>query len=157
MACHLFGTKPLSEPMIGLLSIGSLGTIFNEILTKIQNFSFMKMHLKILSGKRRPFWPGGDKLTKWHGSWLWACRTALGPHSWPFFATKEQLPAIHRSQLLSMGGYVPHLYASHGHLFSLHIIGSGWHATYWSSREQDACMWMGVPQGDTITLFLDPS
>ena len=60
----------------GLLSIGSLATNFSEILTKIQNFSFTKMHLKILSAKRRPFCPGGDKLTIWHGSWFWACRTA---------------------------------------------------------------------------------
>ena len=31
----------------GLLSIGPLGTNFSEILTKIQNFSFTKMHMKI--------------------------------------------------------------------------------------------------------------
>ena len=33
----------------GLLSIGPLGTNFSEILTKIQNFSVTKMHLKISS------------------------------------------------------------------------------------------------------------
>ena len=38
----------------GLLSIETLGTNFSEILIKIQNFSFMKMHLKISSGKWRP-------------------------------------------------------------------------------------------------------
>ena len=46
----------------GLLLIGPLGTNFSEILIKIQNFSFMKMHLKISSAKRRPFCPGEDKL-----------------------------------------------------------------------------------------------
>ena len=65
IACHLFGTKPLSKPMLCLLSIGPLGTNFSEILLKIQNFSFMKMHLKILSAKWQPFCPGGDKLTYW--------------------------------------------------------------------------------------------
>ena len=46
-----------------LLSIGPLGTHLSEILIKIQNFSLTKMHLKILSMKWRPFWPGGDELT----------------------------------------------------------------------------------------------
>ena len=31
----------------GILLIGTLGTNFSEILIKLQNFSFMKMHLKI--------------------------------------------------------------------------------------------------------------
>ena len=35
--------------------IGPLGTNFNEILIKILNFSFMKMHLKMWSVKWRPF------------------------------------------------------------------------------------------------------
>ena len=48
----------------GLLSMGPLGTNFSEILIKIQNFSFTKMHLKIMSSKRQPFCPGGDELTK---------------------------------------------------------------------------------------------
>ena len=46
----------------GILSIGPLGTKFSEILIKIQIFSFMKMHLRISSAKRRPFCPGGDGL-----------------------------------------------------------------------------------------------
>ena len=47
---------------VGSLSIGPLGTNFNEIVIKIQNFSFMKMHLKISSAIRRPFCPGRDDL-----------------------------------------------------------------------------------------------
>ena len=43
----------------GLLSIGSLGTNFSEILIKIQNFLFTKMHMKISSAKWRPFFSGG--------------------------------------------------------------------------------------------------
>ena len=59
MACHLFGTNPLS------LTIGPLGANFNEISIKIQNFSFSEMHLKISSVKWRPFCPGGgDELTR---------------------------------------------------------------------------------------------
>ena len=52
MACRLFGAEPLSKPNAGLLSIGHLGTNFKEILTKIQNFSFTKIHLKISSAKK---------------------------------------------------------------------------------------------------------
>ena len=50
MVCHLFGAKPLSEPM----SIRPLGKNFHEILIVILTFSFKKMHLEMLSGKWRP-------------------------------------------------------------------------------------------------------
>ena len=46
-----------------LIVIGPLETNFSEIEIKIQNVSFMKMHLKMSSVKRLPFCPGGDKLT----------------------------------------------------------------------------------------------
>ena len=59
MACRLYGTKPLSKPMLGYCP---LGTNFGEILIKIQNFSFTKMHPKILSAEKQPFCPGGDEL-----------------------------------------------------------------------------------------------
>ena len=39
----------------GLLLIGPLGTNFSEILIEIHTFSFKKMHLKMSSGKWRPF------------------------------------------------------------------------------------------------------
>ena len=39
----------------GILLIGPLGTNFNEILLEIYTFSFTKMHLKMSSGKWRPF------------------------------------------------------------------------------------------------------
>ena len=39
----------------GILLIGSLGTILNEISIGIQTFSFKKMHLKMSSAKWRPF------------------------------------------------------------------------------------------------------
>ena len=67
MACRLFGAKSLSKPMLGYCQLdefGPLWTNFSEILIKMQNFSFTKMHLKILSAKWRPFCPGGDELTK---------------------------------------------------------------------------------------------
>ena len=47
-----------------LLSIGPLGTNFSEIVIKIPKFSFMKMPLKMLSAKRRPFCPGGRWVKK---------------------------------------------------------------------------------------------
>ena len=50
----------------GILSIGPLWTNFSEILIKIQNFSFTKMHLEISSILSRGRWvnthPGS-----WHG------------------------------------------------------------------------------------------
>ena len=61
MACRLFGAKLLSKPML-FLSIGPLGTNFNGILIKIQNFSLTKLHLKIPSAKWRPFCSGGDEI-----------------------------------------------------------------------------------------------
>ena len=39
----------------GILSVGSLGINFGEVLLEIQTFSFMKMHLKMSSAKWRPF------------------------------------------------------------------------------------------------------
>ena len=55
MACHLFSTKPLSQPMLELLSIGHLGTMFSEILLTSRTFSFKKIRFKMLSGKWQPF------------------------------------------------------------------------------------------------------
>ena len=46
----------------GILLIGPLGTNFNEILIEIHTFSFMKMHLKMSSGKRQPFCLGLNAL-----------------------------------------------------------------------------------------------
>ena len=47
-----------------LLSIITpLGRSLSEIQIEIQNFSFMKIHLKMLFAKCRPFCPGGDELT----------------------------------------------------------------------------------------------
>ena len=63
MACRLVGAKPLSEPM--LVSIGHLGTNFSEILSEIHTFSFKKIHLKMSSGKCRPFCLGLNVLTNW--------------------------------------------------------------------------------------------
>ena len=54
MACCLIGAKPSSEPMLEYC-LGTLGTNVNEILIKIHTFSFKKIHLKMSSGKWRPF------------------------------------------------------------------------------------------------------
>ena len=47
---------------VGILLIGPLGTNFSEMLIEIHSFSFKKIHLKMSSGKRRPFWPGLNVL-----------------------------------------------------------------------------------------------
>ena len=46
----------------GILLIGPLGTNFSEVSIEIYIFSFWKMHLKMLSGKWRPFCPGLNVL-----------------------------------------------------------------------------------------------
>ena len=46
----------------GILLIGPLGKNFSEILIKIYRFSFKKMHLKMSSGKWRPFCLGLNVL-----------------------------------------------------------------------------------------------
>ena len=48
---------------VGILLIGPLGKNFSEILIKIYTFSFRKMHLKMSSGKWRPFCFGLNVLT----------------------------------------------------------------------------------------------
>ena len=47
----------------GMSFIGPLGTNFSEILIEIRTFSFKKMHLKMSSGKWRPFCLGLNVLT----------------------------------------------------------------------------------------------
>ena len=55
----------------GILLIGPLGTNVIEILIGIQTFSFKKMHLKMSSGKWRPFCLGLNVLTShlWIHAW----------------------------------------------------------------------------------------
>ena len=47
----------------GISLIGTLGTNFNEMLIEIHAFSFTKIHLKMSSGKWRPFCLGLNVLT----------------------------------------------------------------------------------------------
>ena len=48
---------------VGILLIGPLGTNFNESSIRIHTFSFKKMHLKMSSGKWRPFCLGLNVLS----------------------------------------------------------------------------------------------
>ena len=47
---------------VGILLIGPLGSNFSEMLIEIHTFSFKKIHLKMSSGKWRPFWLGLNVL-----------------------------------------------------------------------------------------------
>ena len=62
-----------------ILLIGPLGTKFSEILIEIHTFSFNKMHLKMPSGKWRPFCLGINVLTLW------------GLHKWLLFYRHFQM------------------------------------------------------------------
>ena len=55
----------------GLLLIWPLGTNFTEILIEIHTFPFKKMHLKMSSGKRRPFCLGLNVLILYAIHILW--------------------------------------------------------------------------------------
>ena len=48
---------------VGILLIGPLGTNFSEMLIEIHIFSFKKIHLKMSSGKWRPFCLGLNVLS----------------------------------------------------------------------------------------------
>ena len=60
----------------GILLIDPLGTNFNEILIEIHIFSLKKIHLKMSSGKWRPFCPGLNVLITC-SHYCPACRTTL--------------------------------------------------------------------------------
>ena len=65
----------------GLLSIGTLGTNFSEILITIYTFSFTKMHLKLSSAKWWPFCPGGGWVG-WGWGWGWVGSGGGGGGGW---------------------------------------------------------------------------
>ena len=64
----------------GILLIGPLGTNFSEILTRVQIFSFKKMHLKMASAKWRPFCPSLN-VSSYSGTALHSSNPHL-LHSW---------------------------------------------------------------------------
>ena len=64
MTCRLLSAKAIIWSNAGILSIGPMGTNFSEILIEIHTFSFKKMHLKMSSGKWRPFCVVLDVLSK---------------------------------------------------------------------------------------------
>ena len=49
----------------GILLIGPVGTNFSENMIQTQTFSFKKMHLRMSSGKWRPFYLGLSVLRVW--------------------------------------------------------------------------------------------
>ena len=53
----------------GILLIGPLGTNFSEMLIEIHTFSFKKIHLKMSSGKWRPFCLGLNVITVNYSWW----------------------------------------------------------------------------------------
>ena len=62
----------------GILLISPLGTNSSEILIEMHTASFKKIHLKLASAKRRPFFPGLNELKNlapWSATWPlnWCC------------------------------------------------------------------------------------
>ena len=69
------GQRP--ELSLSLDLIGPLETHFNEIFIEIHTFSFKKIHLKMSSGKWRPFCLGLNVLRQWLGTALLAPKLAF--------------------------------------------------------------------------------
>ena len=65
MACQLYGAKPVSEPMLGLLLNGPMRIDLSEIWIKLQTFSNNKIYVKISFLKWWSFYPGINVLTHW--------------------------------------------------------------------------------------------
>ena len=55
--------QAITSTNVGILLIGPLGTNFSEMLIEIHTFSFKKIHLKMSSGKWRPFCLGLNVLS----------------------------------------------------------------------------------------------
>ena len=75
----------------GILLIGPLGTNFNEIVIEILTFSFKKMHLKMSSGKWRPYCLGHNVLNSslWSHHLIRNTNQTANPSPW------TQLPRIY--------------------------------------------------------------
>ena len=56
--------QAITRTNAGILLIQTLGTNFSEIRNEIHTFSSKKMHLKMSTGKRRPFSLGLNVLIK---------------------------------------------------------------------------------------------
>ena len=66
----------------GMLLIRSFGTNLSEILIEIYPFPFKKMHLKVSSGKWRPFFLGLNVLNNYQIMTSWLCNSHLSSNKW---------------------------------------------------------------------------
>ena len=127
---------------VGVLSIRPLKTNFSEILIEIQTFSFKKMHLKILSGKCRPFCLGLNVLNLITYSLIHSQiyvslhygKITLKPNAWWYLVkgikTKRLLcflslvAALHDYDIYIGKTEVTQNFQSSGHQVSVHSV---WH------------------------------
>ena len=65
MACHLFGAKPLSEPMLVYCQLNSREQISVKFKSEFYHFHSRKCIWNCRLLKWQPFCPGRDKLTDW--------------------------------------------------------------------------------------------
>ena len=73
---------------VGILLIGPLGTNFSEMLIEIHTFLFKKIHLKMSSGKWRPFCLGLNVLINADCNFT-ACTTVASPillSEWSYYS-----------------------------------------------------------------------
>ena len=107
ITCRLFGAKPLSKPMLRYCQWDPQEQNSVKTRIKIQDFSFMKMYLKMSSANRRPFCPGEDELSKlkqlWR-KWLNESHTSAEIH----YKTQTQ----HNDIVLHIIWYTQHPYGA---------------------------------------------
>ena len=65
MACRLFGTKPLPEPMMAYCQLDSQEQISVKFKTEFSNFHSRKCIWKCRLPKWQPFCPRGDEISAW--------------------------------------------------------------------------------------------
>ena len=73
---------------VGILLIGPLGTHISEMLIEIHTFSFKKIHLKMLSGKWRPFCLGLSVLSY----------TVASPREWKLYGYRLYNVCVYHSR-----------------------------------------------------------
>ena len=90
---------------VGILLIRTFRTNFSEILRKIHTFSFKKMHLKMSTGKRRPFCLGLNVLNhtfaalQYRITWTWM--KAVTPGQGINWSTPKDIILNHIQQMCS--------------------------------------------------------
>ena len=133
-----------------ILLIGTLGTNFNEILSEIHTFSFNKMHLKMSSGRWRPFCLGLNVLKQPTSSDRVHINEVIGDMLWNSsrYSSSYPLPCITKGSSSHFSPSLPSF-----------IQDTAWwiwgHKCHWDPRGTRYFLSWG-PQWNQIARFMGP-